>query len=537
MAGLAELANLHAGMEHEPFTPPNNPIGSALQEWARGVKQRTLHPLETLAKAATDVKNMSPVDMAMQFGGPSGGALSGMMGMFAGKGAKTADVVKLAIAEKMKAAGIADDVIHAKTGWFSGMPDGKWRFEIPDDAAKLTKAYRLERASNFTGVDVGKAVDHKPLFDAYPEVADYNASFSDKTFQGGRFSEPDSFGFGKIEVGYGSPQPKSTTLHELQHAIQQREGFARGGSPEAMKSVFVASDPKIVAAASQIRDMAQKYGISVDDIIAKPPKYLREDVTQDAVRYLAKNDEAFANATTRSLDPHEQYRRLAGEAEARLTQARMNMTAKQRAASYPPSMFDVPVEQQIVRYGDGAAMSMPDKLVAQKGLFQGTIDKTRNIDVNGNDLFSQHASMPARAAVEHDINMTVSPLENGKYVLQYRPLGGSSSKEFHIIGDDPNALALAGIDRLTRSDKAISSAQKAKFNNSLLGKLSAEFGDAFSKAKSTQSKSEYLIHNPTGIKIRISDHNLPLGYEQPDVDLRFSQSLEEKLSAIREAIK
>jgi hypothetical protein len=39
----------------------------------------------------------------------------------------------------------------------------------------------------------------------------------------------------------------------------------------------------------------------------------------------------------------------------------MNMTPAQRAASYPPSMYDVPIDQQIVRYGDGEAMSVPAK--------------------------------------------------------------------------------------------------------------------------------------------------------------------------------
>jgi hypothetical protein len=47
------------------------------------------------------------------------------------------------------------------------------------------------------------------------------------------------------------------------------------------------------------------------------------------------------------------YKRLAGEAEARLTQSRMDMTGAERAANYPPSMYDVPVGDQIVRYGDG----------------------------------------------------------------------------------------------------------------------------------------------------------------------------------------
>jgi len=51
--------------------------------------------------------------------------------------------------------------------------------------------------------------------------------------------------------------------------------------------------------------------------------------------------------------PMDLYKRLAGEAEARLTQARMNMTSEQRLHSYPLDMMDVPVEQQIVRYGDG----------------------------------------------------------------------------------------------------------------------------------------------------------------------------------------
>lgn len=44
------------------------------------------------------------------------------------------------------------------------------------------------------------------------------------------------------------------------------------------------------------------------------------------------------------------YKRLAGEAESRLTQKRMDLTPAQRAEQYPIDEFDVPVEQQIVRY-------------------------------------------------------------------------------------------------------------------------------------------------------------------------------------------
>ena len=53
----------------------------------------------------------------------------------------------------------------------------------------------------------------------------------------------------------------------------------------------------------------------------------------------------------------EAYRRLAGEAEARAVQARMNMDAGQRRATYPLDSFDVPVDQLITRFGDTPAMS------------------------------------------------------------------------------------------------------------------------------------------------------------------------------------
>ena len=54
---------------------------------------------------------------------------------------------------------------------------------------------------------------------------------------------------------------------------------------------------------------------------------------------------------------YEAYRRLAGESEARLTQSRLDMTGAERAANYPPSMYDVPVGDQIVRYGEGPALA------------------------------------------------------------------------------------------------------------------------------------------------------------------------------------
>ena len=50
-----------------------------------------------------------------------------------------------------------------------------------------------------------------------------------------------------------------------------------------------------------------------------------------------------------NIDPYDAYRRLAGEAEARATQSRMNMNMDQRLNTYPLDSYDVPVDQLIIR--------------------------------------------------------------------------------------------------------------------------------------------------------------------------------------------
>jgi len=131
---------------------------------------------------------------------------------------------------------------------------------------------------------------------------------------------------------------------------------------------------------------------------------------------------------------------------------------------------------------------------------------------------------------------TIKKMTNGDYLGRYNPAWGQPGKPFYAIGDDADELKRVMLDRMTRSEAGTAASKKAKFNNSMLGKLKKEFGDVFDTARSTQSNSEYITHTPSGLKIRISDHDLPLHYEQPDIDLRSWMSTEDKLAAIRKAI-
>lgn len=171
--------------------------------------------------------------------------------------------------------------------------------------------------------------------------------------------------------------------------------------------------------------------------------------------------------------------------------------------------------------------------IPKKGLAQ--ILGDRKI-VSGLNVLPENELWDAGGLLKQNMDIGVRPLDDGTFLGRVMPQWGSKTKDFYAIGDDPVELANNLLNRTAKSDKAIQTASKAKESKSVVGQLKKEFGDVFDFGRSTQSKSEYITHAPSGTKIRISDHDLPLHYEQPNVDLRTWMSDEEKLAAIKKAI-
>ena len=275
------------------------------------------------------------------------------MNMFAGEGAKTADHGALKVAKDMKAAGVPDEQIHAKTGWTLGFPDRQPRFEIDDNPATIRGVGTVEEVAGRQGANVGDVMWHPSLYDEYPNTRGIPLEFKGKA--GGAYGT-DMLGNEGIMLGKNL-SGKSTLLHELQHSIQRQEGFATGGSPEMFMRGY---QNKLKDLNSQVTDINQQMRA-----VSGTPQY---DELMNARSNIVKQIQAIEGREgLGALEAaNKDYRRLAGEAEARLTQSRMNMTPAERAASYPPSMFDVPVKDQIVRYGDnvgGAMMHRPKTTV------------------------------------------------------------------------------------------------------------------------------------------------------------------------------
>jgi len=378
MPTLAELQyDPRAEMQHQPFTPPNLPGREALMEWGRGVKERTLHPLEALAGAAQRTMD-DPTAAALDWSSPMAGSLSGLAGIFAGKSAKTADLAKLLRAEELAKAGVPDAQIWKETGWTFGFPDKMPRFEIPDVDATM----KASQTGDIGRHEYGSVITHPELTQAYPTMQDIQFSHErsayfnpnenriaiDKAVTGklgdqqiaraqeriykvaakmqekGTLTDSaekrlsamlDAIGNNPRLLNSADTKvfDKSTTLHELQHAIQQREGFARGGSPQSMTGYVY----------EQINNPSNPVWVEMMDAKARG-KFTKADKLRDKLI-----------AQERANNKLDAYRSLAGEAEARLTQARMNMTSEQRLHSYPyqPEYFQqatgVPFSDLIVR--------------------------------------------------------------------------------------------------------------------------------------------------------------------------------------------
>jgi hypothetical protein len=275
-------------------------------------------------------------------------------GTFGGVKAKTAPTHTLQQAENMAHTGADPADIWGKTGWFQG-PDKQWRFEI-NDKASMVNTRELDNAT-MLGSNPARAKDvfsHHSLYAAYPELAETAISGNVPAGAGG-VSRGGSIG---IKHGLSERDQRKLMLHELQHEIQNKEGFAKGGSPEEFRTATWEDQDrraKLFQNAALTRDRMESFGeslIEASEAIAKRARQDPEELRRLVVAYPGGDlDEAFYEALARAqkFDPSRRYRALAGETESRTVEARRDLLSSERKARPPWLDYDVPPEQQVIR--------------------------------------------------------------------------------------------------------------------------------------------------------------------------------------------
>ena len=196
---------------------------------------------------------------------------------YAGIKAKTRDVKALDYAIRLEDVGKATaEEIRLQTGWFRGY-DNKWRFEISDRdmeidttgkfssnpdirryAELFEKAYvdmsateaEIEELKtldkNLEGVStepktLGELIRHDLLFSAYPQLKDMKIHFADIDVRGAYDPMLKELLLQK-KLKVDKSKLTKTLVHEIQHAIQDIEGFASGTNLDYWRDIGIPED-------------------------------------------------------------------------------------------------------------------------------------------------------------------------------------------------------------------------------------------------------------------------------------------------------
>ena len=305
----------------------------------------------------------------------------------------------LAVAREMEKSGKDAGTIKMATGWERGA-DSKWRYETPDfeyhPAGNLGYSRLLEKQSwygefenlldrqmegkvlseaewkRFTELTELAAglkeqdavreriylddyVEDDELFHAYPEMKQTRLEFVDlpSADYGGTYLYSDN----RIVINISrTDDVKSVLTHEIQHAIQRMEGFARGSSPEEFKNtaedvildIVQATDGRILEGGgfdNTPKGIFAALGREVPyGTILRHYDY---PLSLVAEKYGYENIFDLVNDIDRFESSIQKYRSTAGEVEARNVQARMNFTSDQRRNTLAVSTEDIARSEQI----------------------------------------------------------------------------------------------------------------------------------------------------------------------------------------------
>lgn len=258
-------------------------------------------------------------------------------GAFAGLGAKGADVRGVGRAINMLDAGASRDEVWRETGWMRGV-DGQWRFEIDDSGMALARG--MPHETKMKRGTLGTGIKHPDLFAAYPDMQEmaFKPGYDMDNASAAYSASNNSIEVNRVGPAWGDKRKfKSATAHEAQHAIQNREGFARGGNPGQFYP-------------EELLQQVQELDGVEDDLLGKSWREADPVKKAELVKLSQEAGEKKRALRKQANDwRFDQYTRLAGEVEARNVETRLPMTAAERRANPPWTTQDVPDEQQIVR--------------------------------------------------------------------------------------------------------------------------------------------------------------------------------------------
>jgi hypothetical protein len=210
----------------------------------------------------------------------------------------------------------------------------------------------FSKIRNYNMAKLSDVIEHGELFKAYPELKEVNVEFVDgMDSQASYNSATNTIALNGLIKGM-EPDVKSALSHEIQHAIQGIEGFAKGGNSEMFgdKIGSIKKEYQSLYQEYTTKKLALEKGVKVDgeyDISYDGLLFKSKELAFDVSRLQNKIESLKSVEKANWLSPYEAYRRLSGEVQSRNVQSRLNFTDKQRRETLLSETEDVAREDQI----------------------------------------------------------------------------------------------------------------------------------------------------------------------------------------------
>lgn len=175
----------------------------------------------------------------------------------------------------------SNEKIFKETGWYKDKVTGKMKFNFSDKNMKIVdKNYKVGQEFKLKDILV-----HDTLFEMYPQLKDYKVKIEDMNSNksksnsklNGRYNRLTNELTIDINRFNNISNAEGTLIHEIQHAIQQIEGFAGGTSTKFGKEKYKNNPGEIEARDTSARMIQEKY--NQKDLINSMPKSANADTT------------------------------------------------------------------------------------------------------------------------------------------------------------------------------------------------------------------------------------------------------------------
>ena len=296
----------------------------------------------------------------------------------AGQKALTANEENLQRAMAMWEEAKSQEEIFKETGWVHGI-DGKWRFEIPDLFNNIDP-HALEIPENKmmgASVKLSDMYNNPQLYEAYPWLRNidvvvaypealmlFNERKNMDTTWGFADYDNDMIVINADKLGKtNDTEIRKNLLHEIQHLIQEEEGFARGGGTstvvrsiekeiENLKNQARDIHPDAFAYYNREAELDRALLLGSEDELEEARKSM-EDFERNTSMTEKQKEKAWKvcariNSLQKQLErgrenPYRLYRLLAGEQEAESTAMRgLNLQLAKDRGEYEAELQNLP---------------------------------------------------------------------------------------------------------------------------------------------------------------------------------------------------